>query len=262
MLDIKNLSVALSGKRLLQDVSLTVAPGEIVALIGPNGAGKSTLLKAVSGDLSAQSGSVSLFGAARGTWKPRALAQRMAFMRQSSNERFGFTTFELAALGLAPHGLSPNKPVHRETVMRALATVGLKGFENRLVPSLSGGERQRVFLARALVQICAQSNADISKLLLLDEPTSALDPAQQGVALTAVKKLCRDNISALVVLHDLTLASLFADRVIILKDAQIVASGGVEEIMSHTTLSTSFDCCLEVDQRSRDQARVVSLGNV
>lgn len=259
MLEISHLTVTRGGKHLLQDVGLSMGPGEIIALVGPNGAGKSTLLKAVSGEIRGYGGNIRIADDDRQHWKPRALAQVMAVMRQSSTDSFGFTAFELAALGLAPHGGSADRPGHRKIVLDALATVGLAGFENRVVPNLSGGERQRVFLARALVQITAGQEPGAPRLLLLDEPTSALDPAQQGVALRALRDLRARGVAALVVLHDLTLASLFADQVVLMKAGRILQQGRPRDVMTEALLAECYGCDLRIDRRRHDAAQLISI---
>ena len=185
MLQIQNLSVAYGDYVALQDVSLTIAPGEMLAVIGPNGAGKSTMVRAVSGVVPLRSGEV-LIGAQMSPAHSLSAAERarlLAVVPQAREMPAAFTVYETILLGRTAYlgWLGKSKPQDHEQVEWALARTNLTGFAQRRVGELSGGEQQRVLLARALVQS--------APVLLLDEPTTHLDLQHQSSLLNLVREL-------------------------------------------------------------------------
>lgn len=215
--EIRNLSVTLGNKNILDDISLTLHRGEFTVLLGPNGTGKSTLLKALTGELDAK-GEFSLFGQNRDSWSASLLAKHLGVLPQSSSLSFNFMAKEVIELGGI--GLTMSNRQLEEVIVKHMRETDVEQLSFRSYPTLSGGEKQRVHLARVLTQL-EQSGSN--KILLLDEPTSALDIHHQHTTLALARKLANEGATVVAVLHDLNLAAQYADRIVILSQGKIAA---------------------------------------
>ena len=225
-------------ERVLDGVSMTVAPGEILALIGPNGAGKTTLLKIAAGLLQPQAGRAEGWGAA------------VAYLSQVDPLPGDWTVQELVELGRLPHtglfrGLSSRD---HAAVRAALDRTGLRALAGRTVDTLSGGEQQRVALARALAQE--------PSVLLLDEPTNHLDPRHQVELFATLRAAARDGVGVVAVVHDLVFAAR-ADRCLLLADGAILAEGPPAVVLRAETLSAAYGTAMEVLRVGGD--RIIAL---
>ena len=223
----------------VEAIDLTVAAGELVCVLGPNGAGKTTLVRIASGLLAPTSGEVRLEGAVLGSLARDVIARRLAVVEQVQHVSAGFTVREVVAMGRAPHQGAWMRPTDGDAkiVDDAIARCDLKDVAARPATALSGGEQKRVAVARALAQE--------PKVLLLDEPGAFLDVRHQldlyELLATEVKER---SLACLVVMHDLNVAAQFADRVVLVKNGRIVASGPVAEVMTYRTLKETFDADL------------------
>jgi iron complex transport system ATP-binding protein len=232
----------------LDNVTLGIEPGEVVALLGPNGAGKSTLLKVMAGELRPARGVVTLGGRDVAQMTAADLARRRAVVAQASTLAFPFTVREVVALGISVPGLSHNGPHIARAVSEALAQVGLTSIANRYFTALSGGERQRAHIARALCQLAiARESRTGGQVLLLDEPTSSLDIGHQGIVLEALRRLAGTGVAMVVAMHDLNLAAALADRVAIMSRGRMIAEGTPREAMTGAVLSRAYECEIAVD---------------
>ena len=221
---------------VLHDVSLRVDGGRVVALVGPNGAGKSTALRIGSGVLRAHTGSVVLQGTPIAQLSPGELARRVAVVPQETRTPFGITARELAELGRTPHLRLLTGPSERDRAIVdwALQVTGARELAHRFADELSGGERQRVVLARALAQQ--------PQLLLLDEPTANLDLHHQVAALELVRRLAREEgLAVLAAVHDLQLAALYCDEVVLLRDGRVCQQGTPEDVFTVAQLREAFE---------------------
>ncbi|MDX2258267.1 MAG: heme ABC transporter ATP-binding protein [Hyphomicrobiaceae bacterium] len=236
------LAVAVTGRHLIADVTLRVAPGEIVVVAGPNGAGKSTLLRCLSGELRPSSGSVTLDGVPVSSQSAAALALRRAVVPQASVLHFPFTVAEVVALAATVPGLSTPDARQRAAITRAMARADVGHLAGRLYPTLSGGERQRVHLARALCQLALAPHAEGTRALLLDEPTASLDISHQLMILEAAREEARTGIAVLAILHDLNLAATFADRIALMACGRLLAIARPAAILDDARLSGAFAC--------------------
>jgi iron complex transport system ATP-binding protein len=220
---------------VLRDVSLALAPGELVGVIGPNGGGKTTLVRLLAGVLAPQAGTVRLDDRPLAAWRRRDVARRIAVVPQDPTFAFPFTALETVLMGRGPHlpALAFPRAADLACARTAMARLDVGGLEARPLDRLSGGERQRVFLARALAQEPA--------VLLLDEPTTHLDLRHQAGIYDVVVELCRtQGVASLTVLHDLNLAAMYCDRVLLLADGGIAGDGPPAAVLERARLARAY----------------------
>jgi iron complex transport system ATP-binding protein len=263
MLSIKELHLAYRGQTILQSVSLTIRPGEFVVVLGRNGAGKSTLLKALAGDFalrgaagaSVSCADLSINGELVDGMDSKDLARLRAVFSQSTSNQYPLRAAQLVRLGRYPHadaGAPEHPRVTEFVVGRALALAGVAHLAERDVTTLSGGEYARVQFARALAQVSpwvdgpAQPRA-ASRYLLLDEPTAALDLVHQHSVFSTVARLTREwNLGALAISHDCTLAARYADRLVLLADGRIIATGSATDVMRADLLERCYGVSVQI----------------
>lgn len=224
--------VTLGGRTVLDGVDLAVQPGEVVALVGPNGAGKSTLLGVLSGDLVPHSGEVKIDGAPLHSLPPARLARMRAVQMQENRIAFAFTTHEVVEMGRAPWRRSSSVAEDDAVIAAAVTDTELTPLVEQRYPTLSGGEKARTGFARVLAQT--------TPVLLLDEPTAALDIRHQEATLQRARRAARDGAAVVVVLHDLSLAAAYADRMVLLADGQVRAEGAPREVCRDELLSEVY----------------------
>ncbi len=234
MIALDTLSVKLGGVLIVDGVNAEVADCEWVTLIGPNGAGKSTLLRALAG-LVPYTGSARVGDREVAELPRRELARRLAFVPQAPLLPPAMRVSEYVLLGRTPHlGPFGYEGLHdREAARHALERLDLDGLAGRPLHTLSGGEQQRVVLARALAQE--------SSLLVLDEPTTSLDVGRQQQVLELVAALREQgSLTVLTAMHDLTLAAQYADRLLLLSNGRLIASGPPEEIATEELVAEHY----------------------
>ncbi len=227
MLEAREIGVEYDGREALAGVSVSLRERRIVALLGANGAGKSTLIRALNGTVPVSSGSVTIDGIDIKDLTRRQVARQIAVVAQENETRFPVAVADFVLSGRFVHGgaFGWEKEQDIEAAHRAIRDCDLADFEQRQMNHLSGGERQRVVLARAL--------ATGASVLLLDEPTANLDLAHQALMFRLVRERCRNHgASAVVITHDLNLASEFADEVILLKRGATAAAGPPREVLT------------------------------
>lgn len=252
VLQAEHAGFAIDSRWLVQDVTLAVHAGEVVALVGPNGAGKSTLLRLLAGDLPPTRGQILLDGRPISAYRPHDLALRRAVLPQQTILQFAFTAKEVVEMGRSPR----RDRVDRDdrVVLESLQRTEVAHLARRTFPSLSGGEQTRVSLARVLAQE--------TPILLLDEPTASLDLRHQQLVMRVARELAAAGGAVLVVLHDLNLAAGFADRLAILRDGRLVAAGTPWETLTEPLLSEIFACPVTIMRHpSRDCPVVIPLGS-
>lgn len=237
-LQCKNLCFSYNKKPLLKDINLTFKKGEFVGLIGANGAGKSTLLQLLLGLFKGNNGQVLLNEIDIHSQKRREIAKQLAFVPQSNELPYAFTVLQLVAMGRTPY-LGPfelEKEADKKAIAEALQKTDISHLQHRLVNTLSGGEKQRVIIARALAQQAST--------ILLDEPTASLDICHQLTTLKLIKSLCQSGKLAITAIHDLNLAALFCDRLILIggknSEKRIIAEGKPEHVLSADNLQKYF----------------------
>lgn len=250
-----HLSLNLSGRRILSDVSIEIPEGRVTALIGPNGSGKSTLLRCMAGLINTPPGAITLGGQPLHTLPRREIARRLAFLPQTPILPEGITVRRLVDRGRTPY-LGTFRPMtarDRAVVEAALARTALTEMAERPAAKLSGGQRQRAFIAMTLAQN--------TPVMLLDEPTTYLDLPHQVEILKLMQSLNRSEGQTIVmVLHDLALACRYADHIIGLKAGRTAFAGPPQGAATTASLSDLFDAPLRVLHIDGEPAPVVLPG--
>jgi len=237
------LDYAYENQPVLRDLSLSVKEGSFYVIIGPNGSGKTTLLKAISGILKSPPGSVTIFGKPSHDYSRRDLARTVALVEQLAPMDFPFTALEVVLMGRAPHlgVLGFEQASDLEIAHSALAFTGVDHLAQRKLDQLSGGEQQRVLIARA---ICQEP-----KIMLLDEPTASLDLAHQVRVMDLMERLKDEKrVTIVMVSHDVNLAAMYGDELLLLKEGRLVSTGPPEAVLTFETLERAYGCTLLVDE--------------
>ena len=236
-LELVDVTVQRGGCTLIEAVSFQVSAGELVGLIGPNGAGKSTLIQAIA-QLIPYRGAMRWHGEPLEQLTARERAQRVAYLSQDDRVQWPISVADLVALGRHPYrggwwrGAGQPRAADQRAIEAALHATDVWTLRERASDSLSGGERARVRLARAL--------AVEAGLLLADEPVAALDPRHQLEVMALLRAQAHQGASVIVVLHDLTLASRFCDRLVLLHAGRMVAAGAVTAVLSAESLRQAY----------------------
>jgi len=258
MLKIEELSVYYGDRQILKNIELEVNSGEVVALIGPNGAGKSTLIRAVSGVIPIRSGRVHVNGTDLTSAAPIQRAQQIAVVPQAVSLPPAFTVWETVLLGRTPYlnFLGQTSGRDQELTRRTLEQVDMLHLAESRMNEISGGEQQRALLARALAQA--------TPVLLMDEPTAHLDLRHQLDLLKLISGQARGKkLTVLVALHDLNLASLFADRIAIIEDGHLCMAGSPDETLTTEILRRVYKVPVHVIQHPENRVPLIlpSLGD-
>lgn len=241
LLAAKNISFSYGSTPTLVDIDFALACGALRALLGPNGSGKTTLLKLLTGILQPTRGVVLCDDADLKTMSRREIARRIALVPQELNLQFGFTVRQMVMLGRTPHvsALGGPSKQDREVVARVMEMTEITEMRDRVVTELSGGEQQRVVIAMALAQE--------PQVLLLDEPTVHLDISHQIEILDLVRKLNRERgLTVLATMHDLNLAALYFDDLVLLERGRIVAQGAPSEVLNAERIRKVFNASVMI----------------
>lgn len=231
-----SLSLAYDRVTIIEQLSLSIATGEITTLVGPNGCGKSTLLRGLARLLKPQTGEVLLDGKAIHAMPTKELAKQLGILPQGPTAPEGLTVYELVAQGRYPHqGFFQQWSVEDEEATReAIAITNMANFADRPLDTLSGGQRQRAWIAMTLAQN--------TPILLLDEPTTYLDIGYQLEVMELIERLNREReMTILLVLHDLNQAARYSDRMIVLREGDIFADGAPADVLTQPLLAEVFN---------------------
>lgn len=245
MIIAKNISYSTNGKQILYPMSFKVEPGIITVLLGANGAGKSTLLKLLAGERQPDSGNILLNDKILSAYSARSLAGKRAVLTQHYSVPLPFSCEEIVMMGRYPHeGLSTGEE-NRQIVLRCMKEMQVYHFAKRIFGTLSGGEQQRVQMARVLAQLASAKETG-DRVLMLDEPTSSLDYLQQQLILSKARSLALQGYTIIIVLHDLNLASQYADNIFLLKKGRLLAEGGREDVLISSLISEAYDMDIDI----------------
>ena len=229
-----DISVTLGGRSVLQGVSLDGAAGTLIGLVGPNGSGKTTLLRTLAGLQRCAAGSVRIDGSPIEAIARSALARQVSYLPPGAEIHWPLTVERLVALGRIPHldGWQRLRGPDHAAINRAIDAVGAAHLTGRTVSTLSTGERARVVLARAL--------ANDPAILLADEPVASLDLNQQLLVLDLIRDRCKAGKTAVVVLHDLSLAARYCDRTFLLHEGRVFADGLPDAVLVPANLRAAY----------------------
>lgn len=230
-LQVENLNFSIDKKEILKDISFDIPKGSFVGIIGPNGSGKSTILKNIYRLYKPNSGKLMLDNKDLSTMKDKECAKEIAVLAQESSSQFDFTVEQIVKMGRYPYKsvFEDYSKKDFEMVNDMLKRVGLDDYSDRSFSNLSGGEKQRTLIARALVQD--------TDFLILDEPTNHLDIGYQIQLMDLIKSL---GITTLSAIHDMNIASMYCDYLIVMKDGKIKSVGTVEEVITADMLKDIF----------------------
>ncbi|MFQ5483712.1 MAG: ABC transporter ATP-binding protein [Desulfobacterales bacterium] len=240
---VKNLIHNYGDTTILQNISFSIQKGEFFIIIGPNGSGKTTLMKTMSGLLKIQKGYLEIMGRPINTYSRKELGRTIAFVPQTSQADFPFTAREVVLMGRSPYlgMLGLEQKEDHESANQAMAFTEVESLADRKLDRLSGGERQRVFIARA---ICQEP-----QIILLDEPTASLDLAHQVKIMDLMEKLKeKKEITVVMVSHDVNLAAMYGDHLLLLNQGKIVKLGKPDNVLTYQTLEKTYGCTLLVDE--------------
>lgn len=239
---VENLSHAYGSQFVLRNLSFAVPQGEMFIVIGPNGAGKTTLIKLMVAILKIQAGQIEIMQTPIGSYSQKRLAKALAYVPQGLPVGFPFTVEETVLLGRAPHqkvlGLASENDL--AIAQQAMAFTEVTHLARRKLDQISGGEQQRVLIARAL---CQQP-----QVILLDEPTASLDLSHQIRIMDLMENLKTERgVTVVMVSHDVNLAAMYGDQLLLLKAGEIVCMGSPDAVLNFQTLEETYGCKLLVD---------------
>jgi iron complex transport system ATP-binding protein len=249
------LSVRLGRHAAVRDVSVTLAPGELVGIIGPNGAGKSTLIRALLGLAKPQAGQVTIGGQDVARLDRHAIARSVAYLPQGQTLHWPLSVERLVALGRLPH-LGPLSRLTAQddaAIEAAMARADVLHLKGRVATELSGGERARVLLARAL--------AVGARALIADEPLAALDPGHQIDVMDLLREEARGGALVVIVLHDLSMAARYCDRLLLMAGGALMADGPPMDVLTPEALAQVYGVTARIEQAG-DGPMILPLGRV
>jgi iron complex transport system ATP-binding protein len=229
-----DFSVALGRRNVVHDISATLDPGKLTGIIGPNGAGKSSLLRAMLGLVPASGGAALVDGEAVAKMARGAVARKIAYLPQGQTLHWPLTVERLVALGRLPHlaPMSSLSPTDLTAIEHAMERANVTGLRHRNATHLSGGERARVLLARAL--------AVEAPALVVDEPLVSLDPGHQIDVMELLRREARSGSLVVAVLHDLTMAARYCDRLLLMNGGRLVADGAPMDVLTAENLASVY----------------------
>lgn len=233
-LDISNLSFEYKkDRRILDDISIKIEQGEILGILGPNGTGKTTFIKCINRILKPVTGKVTYEGENLLALKQEQIAKIIAYVPQYIGGFFDMTVIDAVMMGRLPYAKHSYSKEDERIVFDILKKMELEQFAFRNIREMSGGERQRVFIARALAQQ--------PKIIILDEPTSALDLHNQLFILHIIAEVAKNsNISIIMTIHDLNLASMFCDKILMLNNKKVFAYGDTQEVLTEENIDSMY----------------------
>lgn len=237
---LESAGLVLDGRAIVKSVSLEVFPGEVLALVGPNGAGKSSILSLLAGDSEATTGRAMLGDKDVTKYRPDEAARLRAVLLQANQVSFPFSVEEVVEMGRAPWARTPQIAEDDDAIEEALRLADVVHLSERVFTQLSGGERARVSLARVLAQR--------TPLVLLDEPTAALDLKHQESVMETLRGLANQGRAVVVVIHDLSVAAGYADRVAMVVEGKLEAIGSPSEVIVAERVSRVYGVEVDIEQ--------------
>ncbi len=242
-MQVQGLTKYYNGKKVVDNVSFDISKGKITAFIGPNGAGKSTVLNMIARLIKADSGNVLLENKNIRDWDTNQLAKTMAILTQHNNINMKLTVFELVSFGRFPYSGGRLTEQDIKIIDNAISYLELGEFKNRFIDELSGGQRQRAYIAMILAQD--------TNYIILDEPTNNLDIYHSSAMMQILRRLCDDfNKTIIVVLHDINLASYYADEITAFKNGKLYLKDASHKVMQSHILKNLYQVDFEIIKRN------------
>ncbi len=242
-LKVKDVEFSYASVHVLKNVCIELAASEMLGVVGPNGAGKSTLIRCIDRILQPRKGSILLDGRDIKDMRLMELAKKMGYIPQSTSQVFPATVFDTVLMGRRPHIGWRSSEKDTEKVLKTLQMLNIEELAMRDINELSGGQQQKVFIARALTQ-----EPDV---LLLDEPTSNLDIKHQLEVMEIIKSIVREKeISAIMAIHDLNLASRYADRIVMMNSGKVFAAGNPVSVLTPDNIKWVYGVEAEVNNNN------------
>ena len=240
LIEIDRLTYGYTAKPVLNDISLRISNGEVVSLLGPNGSGKTTLLKLLLGLFQPRQGEIRLEGRRISAFKPKQLAQRIAYVPQVHRMAFGYRVLDVVLMGRMPHkGMFFNySKADEEIALEALQRLSIEHLRERPYTQISGGERQLTLIARALTQG--------AEIFIMDEPVNGLDYGNQIRLLRSISDLAASGYTFIKTTHYPDHALWVSDRVVMLKDGSVVADGPSQEVVNRGNLLDLYNAKVDV----------------
>lgn len=229
----QSITVTRNGRRIVDNAGISLVPGELTILAGPNGAGKTTLARTLAGLIDCQ-GTVAFNGRPLAAMSLRERARALAYLPQGHEFHWPMRVDAIVALGREPHSdpFSRTTDADRTAVARAMAATSVEPFADRLITTLSGGECARVAIARAL--------ATEASVLIADEPTASLDERHRLIVMELLQQIARHGAAVVAIIHDLTLAMRYADKIVLMNEGRVVASGPPQEALTPERIASVF----------------------
>ena len=241
MIRASNISKTYDNKKVVDNVSIDIPVGKITSFIGPNGAGKSTVLSIMSRLMKSNGGEILIEGKAITSWDQKALAQKIAILKQSNNINMRLTIRELVSFGRFPYSGGNLKAEDEKQVDEAIGYMHLTDLQHRYLDELSGGQRQRAYIAMVIAQN--------SEYILLDEPLNNLDMKHSAEIMKTLRKLVEElGKTVIIVIHDINFASCYSDYIVALKNGKITKAGTTEEIIQKEVLEEIYEMPFHVQE--------------
>jgi len=243
VLDVNTINFTINNKIILENISFKIYEKDILCIVGPNGSGKSTLVKILTQEIEPSSGIVYFNKKSLSQWDSNEIAKKRAVLSQSNNLSFPFKVIDIIKMGRYP--FKNNSDKNLDISKELINIFDLNKILEQNYTTLSGGEMQRVHLARVFAQIWSENNYT-EKLIILDEPTSFLDIKHQQALFKFIKKLNKNGLTVIMVLHELNHSILNSNKILMLKKAKQICFGDTKEIMSAQNISKCFDIKVDI----------------
>ncbi|MCM3361378.1 iron ABC transporter ATP-binding protein [Niallia sp. Sow4_A1] len=241
MVEVKNITKQYSGKKVLDNVSLSVEKGKITSFIGPNGAGKSTLLSIISRLIKADSGDVIIDGQHIDKAKSNDLAKKISILKQANNINLRLTIRELVSFGRFPYSQGKLTDLDEKMVDEAIKYMELEDMQHKYLDQLSGGQKQRAYIAMVVAQD--------TEYILLDEPLNNLDMKHSVQIMKVLRRLVEElGKTVVIVIHDINFASVYSDNIVALKNGKIVNDGPAKKIINRKVLKNIYEMDMQIEE--------------
>lgn len=246
----KSVSYEVNEKKILNDISVEINPGEVTTIIGPNGSGKSTLLKIISGDFEHISAKVLYDDNPLSLISLKHRAQIRSVMSQSQMIMFDYNVKDILSMGWLGFENAKNLDAYEMVLEKIVDECAITSLMDRKFNVLSGGEQRRVHFARTLLQLNCDDKQSINKYLLLDEPTANLDLRWEVTLMKIIRNIAKKGIGVFLVLHNLDLAFNFSDKIALLNKGMLHSFGSVQDVFRDDILSDVYKIDLKVDTKN------------